>query len=270
MNSPFPLALVLRTFLLHLFLGACANAVVDGTTYRGAFVFSSPFLKTQLKRRNYMALTEEFIQIKGGKETQIIRHDHNNTPNPTNTEDFRQQRPSSDTLGYIALSKVKSLARSTGISERFGSDTSTRSEFIDWQRENLRDVRREVGSGTLLRERSTMKQSGGTRKTEVGVREALIKALPSNNGGKKQNGRGKNKSIKKSESNDDPTTISTALQTLERDMTLLDNLASLQPQLSLPEVGLLLGAVTASGIGPIVFPGTSVTEVLAPAAAACK
>lgn len=92
----------------------------------------------------------------------------------------------------------------------------------------------------------------------------MIKALPSNNNPSKTTD---------SESNnrdDNPSTITTALQTLERDMTILDNLASLQPQLSLPEVGLLLGAVTASGIGPIVFPGTSVTEVLAPAAAACE
>lgn len=66
----------------------------------------------------------------------------------------------------------------------------------------------------------------------------------------------------------DQTLITTALQTLEKDMAILDNLASLQPQLSGTEVGLLLGAVVASGIGPIAFPGTSVTEVLAPAAAA--
>lgn len=51
-------------------------------------------------------------------------------------------------------------------------------------------------------------------------------------------------------------------------MTLLDNMASSQPQLSGTEVGLLLGAIAASGVGPIFFPGTSITEVLAPAAAA--
>jgi len=53
-------------------------------------------------------------------------------------------------------------------------------------------------------------------------------------------------------------------------MALLDNVASSQSQLSGTEVGLLLGAVFASGVGPIAFPGTSVTELLAPAAAACK
>lgn len=67
---------------------------------------------------------------------------------------------------------------------------------------------------------------------------------------------------------EDSTLITTALQTLERDMAFLDNEASLRPQLSGTEVGLLLGAVLASGVGPIAFPGTSVTELLAPAAAA--
>ena len=66
------------------------------------------------------------------------------------------------------------------------------------------------------------------------------------------------------------TLITTALRTLERDMALLDDVASLQTQLSSTEVGLLLGAIAASGVGPIFFPGTSVTEVLAPAAAACE
>jgi hypothetical protein len=98
----------------------------------------------------------------------------------------------------------------------------------------------------------------------------LINALPSNNQSSGQNNKKRGRRSTDNKSDDRPTTISTALQTLERDMTILDNLASLQPQLSLPEVGLLLGAVTASGIGPIVFPGTSVTEVLAPAAAACE
>ena len=68
----------------------------------------------------------------------------------------------------------------------------------------------------------------------------------------------------------DKALITTALRTLEKDMAILDNLASLQPQLSGTEVGLLLGAIAASGVGPIFFPGTSVTEVLAPAAAACE
>ena len=69
---------------------------------------------------------------------------------------------------------------------------------------------------------------------------------------------------------EDSSLITTALRTLERDMAFLDNEASLRPQLSGTEVGLLLGAVLASGAGPIAFPGTSVTELLAPAAAACE
>eukprot|EP00579_Thalassiosira_antarctica_P029473 CAMPEP_0202029820 /NCGR_PEP_ID=MMETSP0905-20130828/64177_1 /ASSEMBLY_ACC=CAM_ASM_000554 /TAXON_ID=420261 /ORGANISM="Thalassiosira antarctica, Strain CCMP982" /LENGTH=297 /DNA_ID=CAMNT_0048593597 /DNA_START=134 /DNA_END=1024 /DNA_ORIENTATION=+ len=62
----------------------------------------------------------------------------------------------------------------------------------------------------------------------------------------------------------DSILITSALQTLEKDMAVLDNVASSQVQLSRTEVGLLLGAVLASGMGPIL----GVTEVLAPAAAA--
>ena len=69
---------------------------------------------------------------------------------------------------------------------------------------------------------------------------------------------------------EDETPITVALRTLEKDMELLDDAASLRPQLSGTEVGLLLGAIAASGVGPIFFPGTSVAEVLAPAAAACE
>ena len=76
--------------------------------------------------------------------------------------------------------------------------------------------------------------------------------------------------LRPNKKDDDTTLITTALKTLERDMSLLDNVASQQSQLSGTEVGLLAGAVLASGIGPIVFPGTSVTELLAPAAAACE
>ena len=67
---------------------------------------------------------------------------------------------------------------------------------------------------------------------------------------------------------DDPTPIATTLKTLERDMSLLDNLVSSKITLSKTEFSLLFGAIITSGMGPIFFPGTSVTELLAPAAAA--
>ena len=86
--------------------------------------------------------------------------------------------------------------------------------------------------------------------------------------------RSRNKSTTNNNNNNkqqqDQTTITAALKTIENDMAILDVLASLQPQLSGTEVGLLLGAIVVSGVGPIFFPGTSVTEVLAPAAAACE
>ncbi|KAL7448140.1 hypothetical protein ACHAWC_000952, partial [Mediolabrus comicus] len=67
---------------------------------------------------------------------------------------------------------------------------------------------------------------------------------------------------------DDPTPIATTLKTLERDMSLLDNLVASKITLSRTEFSLLFGAIITSGMGPIAFPGTSVTELLAPAAAA--
>ena len=124
------------------------------------------------------------------------------------------------------------------------------------------------------------------REEEGGRMTPLVAALPSTqkNAAKINDNKGKNKNGSKNnndnnilstsnrtpKSKKDQTLITTALQTLEKDMAILDNVVSLQPQLSGTEVGLLLGAVVASGIGPIAFPGRSVTEVLAPAAAACE
>lgn len=247
----------------------------------------------------FMALTEEFIQMKvngdvssfqGEKDRILLRDSFNSNSNINSqstsstvaTTTFappKRRLPPSDVVGYFALSRVKSLARFAGIAmhrtgmtnsdsyESGGGNNSNREEFLNWQRQNLAQARREVAEG--------------------GVRSALIAALPSSkrqideneDGNMRKNvdrirthnkTRKKHKSNKSEETNDNPTTITKALQTLERDMSMLDNLASLQPQLSVAEVGLLLGAVVASGIGPIVFPGTSVTEVLAPAAAACE
>jgi hypothetical protein len=230
-------------------------------------------------RHVFMALTEEFIQMKvNGDDTSYVEKIDTTIRGPFSSPDDedvsttniseiatpRKLQPS-DALGYFALSKVKSLARSagTGIREPGNDGASSRAEFLDWQRQSLREVRKEVGTLDV----------GGE------VRSTLIKALPTN---KKLNGKeGKHngdkgiknssngsKATRQNSDTNDPTTISLALQTLEKDMSILDNLASLQSQLSPAEVGLLLGAVVASGIGPIVFPGTSVTEVLAPAAAA--
>ena len=122
------------------------------------------------------------------------------------------------------------------------------------------------------------------RNPEVGVKSIWkynanneVNSIAMGKGVKKSNGNFNGNSNRRNNSNSnnnsnakDQALIATALRTVEKDMSLLDNLASLQPQLSGTEVGLLLGAVVASGLGPIVFPGTSVTEVLAPAAAACE
>ncbi|KAL7545705.1 hypothetical protein ACHAWF_009058 [Thalassiosira exigua] len=178
-----------------------------------------------------------------------------------------------------------------------GTFSSRRSKLIDWQRRELSGVRREVG--TRPRGAEATRQHRLNRATFDAVSSSvalaarqvvrggrmtpLIDSLPSRRKSdkrgkkKKRGGRDRTDEANVVGSSDVPpremeegdgTLIASALQTLERDMALLDNVASLQPQLSAAEVGLLLGAVVASGIGPAAFPGTSVTEVLAPAAAA--
>jgi len=60
-----------------------------------------------------------------------------------------------------------------------------------------------------------------------------------------------------------------ALQSLERDMQMLDNMAGQLPQLSTLEICLFSISVAAASSGPIFFPDSlSVTKVLAPASAA--
>jgi hypothetical protein len=184
-----------------------------------------------------------------------------------------------------------------------GSSSSSRSQFIDWQRRNLSQTRKEIATwnegenGEQMMSWTSMSDEGRVSSRGGGSSRMgpLIAAMPSQRKRQMREGRkeqkqlqrsgnigsgntaaliGNNPNNKSKNSNNadkkDPTLIATALRTLEQDMSLLDNLASLQPQLSGTEVGLLLGAVLASGVGPIVFPGTSVTEVLAPAAAACE
>jgi len=163
--------------------------------------------------------------------------------------------------------------------------TSRRSRLLKWQRQNLAGVRREIAMSSFVRKSggivgSTSINGGGGGDGDSGGRMTpLVAALPSSKkkNAKNANNRGRNNNGNNNDttnddklinSKKDQTLIAAALQTLEKDMALLDNFASSQSQLSGAEVGLLLGAVLASGLGPIAFPGTSVTEVLAPAAAA--
>jgi hypothetical protein len=189
---------------------------------------------------------------------------------------------------------------------RGGVSSNSRTQLIQWQRESLRNVRREIwdrasnasapasssssmsstavaanesggrgveGTATknneddnnrmtplvdILQQRATARTSSSRRDTTTSNSNSKV----NNNKGNYNNNNSNNKQ--------DQTTITAALKTIENDMAILDVLASLQPQLSGTEVGLLLGAIVVSGVGPIFFPGTSVTEVLAPAAAACE
>lgn len=65
--------------------------------------------------------------------------------------------------------------------------------------------------------------------------------------------------------------VQSALESLERDMQLLDNITAEKPQLSQLEITLLTVSVALSGSGPMFFPaeqGYKIAEVLAPACAA--
>jgi len=77
-------------------------------------------------------------------------------------------------------------------------------------------------------------------------------------GGRKGNGPNQNRKV-----------VSDALESLERDMKMLDNMAGQTPQLSSLEQVLLSLSVVAASSGPIFFPAAfGVTKVLAPASAA--
>jgi len=174
---------------------------------------------------------------------------------------------------------------------------SQRGELIQWQRDNLQDRKfdeelEEEGSILLedkefnrmsaliaalpsrQRRANRRRRSSNGSKAEESSSDTSLQPPKSKKGNKESSSSTKSSSSSsksfKSEYKKDSTLITTALETLEKDMALLDNVASSQSQLSGTEVGLLLGAVFASGVGPIAFPGTSVTELLAPAAAACK
>jgi len=192
---------------------------------------------------------------------------------------------------------------------RGGVSSNSRTQLIQWQRESLRNVRREIwdrasnasapvssssSSSSMSSTAVASNESGGwgvegpvtknngddtnrmTPLVDILQQRATARTssrrdttnTSSSSNGKVNNGKGNYNN--NNNNKQDQTTITAALKTIENDMAILDVLASLQPQLSGTEVGLLLGAIVVSGVGPIFFPGTSVTEVLAPAAAACE
>lgn len=161
--------------------------------------------------------------------------------------------------------------------------SSRRSRLIKWQRQNLSGVRSDIASygtsssgkivslGSRSRGGGDIDNNGQQRMTPLVAALPLSKKAAANNNNNTNGGSTKSKNNNKViNSKKDQTLITAALETLEKDMSLLDNLELQQSQLSGTEVGLLLVAILASGMGPIFFPGTSVTEVLAPAAAACE
>ena len=234
---------------------------------RGAFAHPPAAGVSAGRSRLGMALTEEFLEMKvSGDPSAAPAPDRPagvGRPDAATPAPPPPRRSPADGVGRTALSAVQSLASLAGLRDAgtldepldgprsdpaappgSGGGAGRRARLIQWQRDGLRSVRREIVGATDLDARWSQVRSGpaGTTSGE------------DDGGG--TSGR------------DGEDSVSTALATLERDMSMLDNLASLQPQLSVAELAALVGAVAAAGLGPVAFPGTSVSEALAPAAAA--
>lgn len=192
-----------------------------------------------------MALTDEFIQMNNDKEI---------TSTDTNTQQSTTTATNKKSIESTILSSVESLARGVGSagnnlvtdpmtsSSAFGifsgRATSRRTQLIKWQRENLRNVRKEINfwykygkedSDVIRNMNSNTNGNGeGDRMTP------LIAALPSNqktianqnvskgDENEKKNGNNSNNNNEMNSSKqNDSTLITTALETLERDMALL-------------------------------------------------
>ena len=189
------------------------------------------------KIRRIKALsTEQDISI---SDDEISNGEQQQQDTTSTTQQQQQQQHNTQNYSNGILSSVQSLARIAGSA---GND--------------LVSDPNNKGSSSSSSRFGMPFSSSSQQRTTTSRRSQLIEWQRTN--------------LRPNKKDDDTTLITTALKTLERDMSLLDNVASQQSQLSGTEVGLLAGAVLASGIGPIVFPGTSVTELLAPAAAACE
>ena len=224
-----------------------------------------PTTSSSSRRRN-RNINDDTRYRDDNKDT--IEDDNDANDNSNNMDGFNK--------GAFGIANVLSHRRG-------GVSSNSRTQVIQWQRESLRNGRREVwdrasSSSSSTTTTSSMSSTVGGKTKSDDVRKIdeynsrmtpLVGILQ-----KSANDRSRNKSTTTNNNNNkqqqDQTTITAALKTIENDMAILDVLASLQPQLSGTEVGLLLGAIVVSGVGPIFFPGTSVTEVLAPAAAACE
>ena len=276
-----------------------------------------------------MGLTKEFVTLKNEQQQ---NQQQNNSDNSSTNQPQQQQPPdNSDLTSPFEKISSSSLISSVpfGSSSKNGGSSSSRTEFLQWQRAELAHVRRNVvqwdgseggtvdnesdrrafgfpvneygdnayndvdvgvnggvGNGGGGRMRGLIDRLPSMKKVRVRVRKSVREAnsrvhqqqkeaftsssSSSSSTSLQQQPPIDEQQITTATTNDpdDPTPIATTLKTLERDMSLLDNLVASKITLSRTEFSLLFGAIITSGMGPIAFPGTSVTELLAPAAAA--
>ncbi len=287
-------------------------------------ILRTKFLQPFLSGRMALSTVQSLARVAGagvGDMDSIMsngRSDDNNNEKGTTNQDKNYSTTSTTTTTNMDGFNKGAFGIANVLSHRRGGVSSnSRTQLIQWQRESLRDARREIWdrANTLSSYSSTASASsfmpsnnspmsstattvtastsdkGGTnieletgrrrwnvknedegrKDTNINRMTPLVGILQKRTTTAQRRSRNNNNNNNNnSNKQQDETTISAALKTIENDMAILDVLASLQPQLSGTEVGLLLGAIVVSGVGPIFFPGTSVTEVLAPAAAACE
>mmetsp|Transcript_11107 Transcript_11107/g.16836 ORF Transcript_11107/g.16836 Transcript_11107/m.16836 type:complete len:585 (+) Transcript_11107:153-1907(+) len=152
-----------------------------------------------------------------------------------------------DSIGTSALRNVESLAQSV-----------TRAN-------EKRETRRRIGGGIggiysndpSINTNTRTNTNNGSRQTGNTASVFNSNTNNGNNMNQDLDVKGKNRQV-----------VLSALESLERDMQLLDNITAEKPQLSRLEISILSLCIGAASTGPLFTDGVKVAEVLAPAAAA--
>lgn len=168
-----------------------------------------------------------------------------------------------DSIGSSALRNVQNLAQSVTRANDEGLSVTTPTTPVVQPR-NTGDTgklfSRAKDKPGMEYDDSQSEEDGMAFVTETGPLPILTggEATISTAAGSVISTKGKNRKV-----------VLSALESLERDMQLLDNITAQKPQLSRLEITLLSFSVIAAGSGPVFFmDGAKVAEVLAPACAA--
>lgn len=168
-----------------------------------------------------------------------------------------------DGIGSSALRNVENLAQSVTRANDEGLSIIPQTSS-DVQSRNTGDTgtlfNRAKDKQGLLYDRDGGIDKNGVILSENGPLPITVGDTVSTAAGSVISTKGKNRKV-----------VLSALESLERDMQLLDNITAQKPQLSRLEITLLSLSVVVAGSGPVFFmDGAKVAEVLAPACAACK